>query len=445
MLNCFFQKEGDTARWKRLPGLLYSGDTGLTTPRGMLYTGSEIYAAMANGVVKMDASGHVTRVFGTLGGDEPVTWARNNASPAPNILVHSDLGTFEVTTGGLVAFADGDLPATNSLSAFDGYFVWTTQAGQIWASDLNSVNVNALSFQNIQSSQAGVLRGVVSGSVFYAMGVQSIEPWQNVGSSPFPLAKASTTIPVGLAGKWCVAGVQGEWDRSPLFVATDNTVRSLEGFQTRVVSTPAIQGLIQGVSDKNTLRAYVYTFSGNAMWGLTSPSWTVEYNAATGQWHERKSHSLAAWRGTCTVQAFGKWFVGDRASSHILIVSEAAYDEAGDPLVFGADSVPMKDFPARAIVSAASLDFTLGAGRVVESPDTIRDPHVMMTWSHDGGARWAANAIRPLGVAGRYVGPVRVHRLGQTTHHGFRMRWRVSDPVHVSFMGGTMEGEDRAA
>jgi hypothetical protein len=31
------------------------------------------------------------------------------------------------------------------------------------------------------------------------------------------------------------------------------------------------------------------------------------------------------------------------------------------------------------------------------------------------------------------------------THHGFRLRWRVSDPVYATFSGAAMEGEDRAA
>ena len=446
LVNCFAEVHQGAPRWRRLPGLLASGDTALSTPRGMLYTGSEIYAAYDGSVVKMDASGHVTRLFGALSGDEPVTWARNNASPSPHVLVNTDLGTFVISGGAVTAFPDGDLPASNSLTTFEGYFMWTTEAGQIWASDLNSTSVNALSFQNIQSTPAGLLRGVVSGSIFYAMGRQSIEPWQNAGTSPFPLAKASTTIPVGLAGRWCVAGVQGEWDNPPLFVATDNTVRVLDGFNaSRVVSTPSIQGRIQGVADKNTLRAYVYTFSGNAMWGLTCPAWTLEYNITTGSWHERESHNLSAWRGVCTVPAFDKWFVGDRTSTHILSMSEDIYDEAGSPLRFGADSAPAKDFPARAIVTSAALDFTLGAGRVVTSPVTVSDPTVLVSWSNDGGARWSAPAVRTLGRSGRYVGPIKVHRLGMATHHGFRLRWRVSDQVYATFSGAAMEGEDRAA
>jgi hypothetical protein len=53
----------------------------------------------------------------------------------------------------------------------DGYFIWTDSVGaRIWASDLNSTAVNALSFATAESKPDALVRGIAWDGRFYAMG-----------------------------------------------------------------------------------------------------------------------------------------------------------------------------------------------------------------------------------------------------------------------------------
>jgi hypothetical protein len=98
----------------------------------------------------------------------------------------------------------GGYPARPSQSAdteqramLDGFLLFTIADGRVFASDLNDVNVNALSFTTCQADPDGLLRGIVSGPLFYAMGQNSIEAYVDAGTSPFPLSRQAL-FPSGL-------------------------------------------------------------------------------------------------------------------------------------------------------------------------------------------------------------------------------------------------------
>ena len=118
-----------------------------------------------------------------------------------------------------------------------------------------------------------------------ACGSDTIEVWQDVGSSPFPFQRV-TVIPCGLIGTSAIAGGGRVWDRSVLFVAHDHTVRQLKGYDPIIVSNEDVAHDIEecarsGLADQ--FRAQVYTHGDNAIWSLTGAhddehQWTWEYN-----------------------------------------------------------------------------------------------------------------------------------------------------------------------
>ena len=57
------------------------------------------------------------------------------------------------------------------------------------------------------------------------------------------------------------------------------------------------------------------------------------FDLTTKQWHERASHQAARWRATQSVNAFGRWLVGDTAGTGLLEVREDAFDEDGVEIV----------------------------------------------------------------------------------------------------------------
>jgi hypothetical protein len=446
LLNVFAEVDGEAVTWRPVPGLVSFADTLKTIPRGSLEVGGNLYTAYKDVVLTVTSSGVVTLLTGALSGEKPVTWARNNKATTPDVIVVSELGAFVVTPTTVSALADPDLPQPNSVSPLGGYFVYTIGDGRIFASDLNTTAINALSFATAESNPDGLLRGVSSGGVFYAMGPSSIEIWRNVGTSPFPLARDSAgSLAVGLLGANAVAGAENGWDGPVIFVAADGTVRRLNGYQPEGISTKDVELAIAKIGDTSQLLASVYVVGGNPIWSLSSPSWTWEYNTRTGSWHERASYNLLRWRASTSVKFGNKWLVGDTLSGTMFEVSGSANKEDALPLVMTMESGPCKGFPARVQTPAAYFDFTTGQGSILGTSDET-DPSILVSWSHDGGATWSDPVQRLLlGREGEFSQQVRVNRAGLSTHHGIRWRLVTSSPVYRAFRGGRMDALQRRA
>lgn len=449
LINCYAYKEASGTRWRALPGLkalaltsaLPAGDF-----RGAVVVGSLLYVVLGQQCVIVGADLSVTILAGAVGGTGPVTMERNN-NIVPDIVITSSQSNYVVAKPGtnqqqiVQQYPDGTLPYSNSVSFLDGYFLFTTRDGTIWASGLNTTTVLNAAGQASAKAEArpdGLLRGIVFGPSFLAMGDNTIEVWQDAATIPFPLARV-TTIPCGLYGPWAVAGAQDGWTESVIFVAQDCSVRRLDGYTPTRISPVELDRLIEAVTDPTTLVAAVYTYGSDAFWSLSSPTWTWEFNVTTGAWHERQSQSTAftRWRATRSVRTLFGWVFGDLSASDLVTLDGSGLKEVGDPLTWGMDSAPVKQYPARIAVPDVFYDFVLGV-----APQGV-DPQVLLSWSKDGGATWGVPLSRSLGVQGAAVGPIRLRRLGLSSHHGMRHRFRISDPVYTSFAGARTDASQR--
>ena len=430
VINCYAFKDGTAIRWKPAPGLDVLSVLPPGEVRGYVVNNGSLIAVVGNFVLSIDANGTIAYFEGSVSGSGPVTIARNNRA-TPQVTIASNSGAYLINGTVVVGYPDVNFPLVNSVTSLDGYFLWTTATGDIIASDLNDTVVNPLSKARAESRPDGLLRGVAYGQQFFAFGDQTIEVWQDVGSTPFPLTRSSV-IPVGLFGQWAVAGFEDGWGGPLFFVAQDNSVRRLDGYTPVRVSNEDIERLIAKVAVKSDLRACVYTFGGNSIWSLSCADWTWEFNVTTGEWHERVSYGLTRWIGGPTINAFGKWLTGAYGGGFLYAINFESRNEGSSPLIWGMDSGPVKSFPERVAVPAAYFDFIIGAGAI------NTDPQAMLSWSHDGGLSWANPLTRTTGRQGNSVGRVAVFRLGLASHHGIRLRFRVSDVAYTSFSGAVV-------
>ncbi len=430
--------------WRRVPGLSEFADLGLLPIRGMAWSGIDLIVVAADKVCRIDSQGGVKILRGELPGHSPVTIARNN-NATPDIVVVSQTMTMIVGSDAISEYPDGNIAVPNSVSTLDGYLLFTYGDGAIRATNLNTAEMDGLSYAKAESNPDGLLRGVVSAQLFYAMGQASIEVFQDVGTSPFPLARVAV-LPVGLIGPCAIAGAQQEgWDSKPIFVASDGTVRKLDGYQDSIISTSDVTRDILAQADKDNLIAQAYVVGETAMWSLSSPDWTWEFNAATNVWHQRKSHRLPRWRAAFSTFAFGRWLVGDTLSGRVLQVDGARRTELGEPLIFEVESDAVKSFPARMQCRRADFDFAVGYGSEIGLDPIEVDPVVAISWSDDGGASWSVPVTRQLGRQGQYRALVSVLNTGTAGPHGRKWRVVVSDPVECALMGGEMYTQVRVA
>lgn len=441
LINAYLEVDGDTKRWRPVPGLVAFTDTAQSTPRGFMEVNGLLYAAFEGKLVTVTSGGVVTVLSGALDGALPVTMAQNNKAPTPDVVIVTENGPFIASGGSVASYPDSDVGSPNSVSGLGGYFLFTYGSGQITASDLNTTAINSLSTAEAESRPDSLIRGVVKGQRFYAFGTSTTEVWSDRGTSPFPLGR-DDVLEFGLLSFSAVAGFEEGWDRPMLFVASDRSVRRLDGYQAVPVSTPDVQRAIEN-ADPESLRASVHVVAGNPMWTLSSDEWTWEFNLTTGQWHERQSYGLMAWRGEQSIKFAGRWLVGDTESGKLLEVRDGEREEDGTVLVATFQAAPNRGFPARARIPSAFFDFVVGQGEAAGRSPIETDPEVLVDWSMDGGASFG-NAVRhSLGRQGEYRTLVRQNRAGTASHHGVTFRLRVSSPVYVALHGGYLESELR--
>jgi hypothetical protein len=395
LINCFGEPLGQNGPssvvYRRAPGLASFGTTVKSGYRGSLEVNGTVYSAFNGALVSHNSAGGAATNIGTLNGTKKGFFARNNKSPTPDQVFVDPDGNIATFTSSAVTngYPDADLPAVNSVTVLDGFLLFTTGSGQIWASDLNATSLSALSFTTAQAKPDGLLRGIAYASMFLAMGNTTIEVYTDVGSTPFPLNR-STVIACGLIGPYAVAGHEDGFNGGLLWVANDNTVRQLNGYSPDKVSPPDLDRLIEATTDKTTLEAYAYMSGGHAFWELTGPNFSWVYDLNTQKWHERAAYQSSISRIAGTIFAFGTtWLCGDRKTGNILKITNASFQGVADPFRMRIESCPVESFPNRIRVARADFDFVVGVGQASGLDPIQTDPSVEISWSDDGGLTWS--------------------------------------------------------
>jgi hypothetical protein len=451
LINAYAEKAPDGARsqllWRRAPGLETAFTAGEGTVRGTLLVGSVLYIANDDNVYSVTKAGTtytVNQLSGTLGGDGPVIFSHNMASPSEDILiVHSD-GMASIASSTVSSFSDADLPSVNSITFMDAFFFVTSADGRCFSSDVNDTEFQGTNYITAEASPDGLVRAVASGRDLLLMGQNSTEFYGNTGNATgFPFSRGPV-IDIGLLSTYAVAGFDRGFPGALCWVGNDKAIYRLDGYTPTRISTPHIERLLEQVSDTSDLRASVYVAAGHPCWVLKSPDWTIVHDLSTGSWHERRSYQRVNWRAVFSVNAFSEWLVFDDADGTVYRVNDRVFKEAGEPLIWEVRSAQQHNFPARTAVDRASFDFVTGVGSDRGIAPIETTPRASISWSDDGGRTFGNALLRDLGTQGEVV-PVDIWRTGLTGRHGRQWRLQVSDPVDVCLMGGSMFGEARAS
>lgn len=425
LFNCYSTVEGDRSYVRRTAGLAQLVATGKTGIRGLLDVNGVLYVVYTGSVVTVSGS-TVTTLTGSITGSDGVTIARNNkvtggASTPDIVAVREGGGAYVLTSSAVSAYPDADLPTTvNSVTFLEGFFLFSVPDGRVFASELNSTDINALSFATAEARADGLRRIIVRGNISYAMGGTTIEPWKNVGTSPFPLQRSPTVMQVGLLTTMAVAGFEDSWNAPTYFASADKRIMALSGYETAPVSSPDVERFL-AASTVSTVELTAFVWNGRSFIAVSSDagSWVLDVEARS--WHERGSTGATRWRAKFSTYSGEQWAFGDSLTGDLLTMS-SALTENGAAIGGFIQSGPLKDFPAR-VAAKLSADFT-------EADITI-----YVSWSHDGGKTWSTELQRPITDAEKW--PLSVSNLGLSTHHGLIVKFRWEGPQDFSFMGAT--------
>jgi hypothetical protein len=448
LINCIVEKTSPGARgpvaWRRMPGLTEVFDLGGDDHRGALAVDGVLYAVIDDTVYSVTKSGSTytaTALTGTVGGTGPVTMARNMAT-IPNVFIeHSDgVSLIDINAGSVGDFTDVDLPDINSITWIDGYFIASSANGGLYQSGINATTWSGVDFTTAESSPDGLVRVIALGGDLLAMGDSTIEWYANAANPTGFAFNRGSVIPVGLANKFAVAGFEQGFGYGLVFVASDDSVRLLNGYTPQRISEPWLERMIADASP-DSLSLSVYVADGHAYAVLSSTTWTVQYDITTGSWGERQSYGSTRWRAKFGVYCFNEWLTFDRTGGKAFVLDRSKTED-GSPLIWELQSTQQHKFPARLRVPKASFDFVTGVGVDTGADPIETAPRVRVSWSDDGGLTWSNPVERLLGAQGQDVN-IDIYNVGLTNRRGRMWRLQVSDPVEVSFMGGTMDVEDR--
>jgi len=448
LINCRAEPIGEggraTAVRHRVPGLRVFGTSSEATFRGALLVGAQLYAAFNGKVVKYTASGGAATAVDDLDGADRVFWARNNKRPTADIVLVCGAGTFTLASDVIADLGDADLPSATDVCFLDGYFFFGIADGRCFASGLNDTTVNSNDFVTAEAKADTLYRVIPWNGNLLICSSGSIEVWSNTANATgFPFSRAAV-IQRGLLGKLAIAGHEDGFAKGLLFVGDDNAVHQLNGYTPEKVSPPDLDRLIEAVADKTTLEASVYISGGHPIWVLSCADWTWEFDLNTQKWNERRSYLAKRWRGTQSVNAFGKWLCGDMDSGDLLEITREVHTEDGRPLVCEAWSQPVQKFPNRVRCARADFDFSTGVGLISGIDPNETDPTVEISHSDDGGYSFSNPRIRKLGRQGKPLARVTVFNNGMSGAQGRIWKVAMSDPRHFGLMSGDMSAELKA-
>jgi hypothetical protein len=309
-------------------------------------------------------------------GNETITF-----SPSSGQLVGGS-GTAGITfTGVPLAYNGlGALPQPNSVCFLDGYFFFTIGDGRVFATNINALTMNALTFIYVVSkADVQLIRGVAFSGLLWLFTTGNCEIWQDT-AQPYPGFPFSRLLPIefGLIQPNAIAGWETGFSEL-LWVAQDFGVYWCSPGATPSpikVSPPDLDRAIEAeVSLGHTLEASAYVFAGKKFWAISSPDWTWEFNLSSKKWNERWSLQAnglwGRWRATGghpgpAIGFTKQWLVGDTLTGNILYIDDQNYTELGAPLLFRIESGPARDFPNQTRVARADFDFDMGVGVVVD-------------------------------------------------------------------------------
>jgi hypothetical protein len=333
---------------------------------------ANVAATSALGVLTITQQGSIgnatslTSVI-TGSGSETVTY-----NPASGALAGGTGAPGIVFTGVPLAYNGlGNLPQPNSVCNQDGYFFFTIADGRCFATGINNLSLNALTYITCQAkADVTLLRGIPFSSLLLLFTTGGCEIWQDAANPApnFPYARI-TVLEFGLIQGTAIAGYETGFSEL-LWVAQDNgiywmTAGSLAPVK---VSPPDLDKLIEtAVKSGDILNAGIYVAGGKKFWHLSSSTWTWQFNLSTKKWNERwslASGQYGRWRAAGGHPAFGRWLMGDRQSGNILYPDDTTFTENGSPMLFRIESGPAKDFPQSVRIARADFDFVFGTGQV---------------------------------------------------------------------------------
>jgi hypothetical protein len=289
-----------------------------------------------------------------------------------------------------------------------------------------TVEVDPLNFATAESEPDELVDAVAFEDALAFGGTETIEFWGKSGNSELPYTPSTGRVfNKGVRETGCMA----LFDNTFAWVSPDNIVYTAANVPQRISDA----GIEELIAASTTCRVDAYFFEGHEFLKIKlafadGSGLTIEFDAQTRQWAERKSGS-GNFVGGPVID--GPVFGGDDGK----LYEPGAYQDLGSyhersfcvgfPIDGGA--VPISNLRLR--TNPGNTDFLVAP---------YDDPAVELFLSDDGGRTFDAPFPETLGEAGEYRKEVEWRALGLADSPGFFAKVRVTDPVSFRCSGATI-------
>lgn len=425
----------------RAPGI----DTFLTLPtgpvRGGVEMGGDTYIVSGSRIYRVQPDLTVTDL-GAIPGAGPVPIAQNGSQ----VCIVAESKGYIATAASLVQITDADFRTPSFVVSLDGYFIFIEEDTDImFHSELN----NGLAYDPLDvftaEGKTDILIGLfVDKSELWAFGSQTTQVFVDTGGIPAFTPISTTYIDRGLQAPFSTAAA----DNTIFFVGNDGIVYRINGYQTVRVSTDSVEYQISQLNrlQKRDMDATVYTIEGRPNYVITSDNWTLAFDVASGEWHQRRSTLYDNWRAIALdrnmVSFFGDaeqegiWLVGDRTSGRVGQLKGASRTEFGEMIIISILGQIIHDFPRPLDADSLHVDFQMGVGLETGQGS---DPQVMFRFTDDLGQSWTPEIWMPLGKTGQTFTRVTLNRQGQIPETGRIYETSYSEPTEFVLIGADLQ------
>ncbi len=319
--------------------------------------------------------------------------------------------------GGLVQISDPNFDGPVSGVVYvDGFFLFTKQepgdfssafGNKIFVSEIrDGTTYNALDFTGADVDPDPIVAPFVLRNEPMIFGTQTVEPFQNIGGTGFPLIRIEGAAQdKGLSSPFSVVEIDGNmaWvgsgDREQAAIWISN------GGKPQKISTTAIDNQIRGYSDAVIEAAFAMTYSqSGALFAIfTFPTEkTFVYESVSGLWHTRESTFNEAqnpWRVSNIIEAYSELIVADLRSNIFGIIDKDVFTEYGEPIKRRFVLPPLDNGGDPFFNSSIEAVGETGLGNTV---DPAQDPKVLLSFSDNGGRTFSDTLTRSFGLKGEY-------------------------------------------
>jgi len=361
--------------------------------------------------------------------------------------------------GSFGKISDANFPnGTNSCTFMDGrlivakpntreFYVSEFYDGTAWT------NIYSLPTYGTKDTNADLLIGVSAiNGILTLFGTQTIEFWQNVGTSPLPFGRISgATRNVGLAALYSIAFI----DDMQLFLGQNlyggySQVNLLQGFNLTRVSTDDVEHIIGNLPGHvwSDAVAFGYMLDGHKMYQITFPAAdkSLLYDVTSDLWSELQSGVGLTGRHIAqlgiTFNALN--YVSDSSTGIIYKIDDEITTDNGLPIKRQLTTRHINMDGNRFAIDELYLDIETGGSSIYGQVGSGvqygqgSDPQIMLQVSKDNGRTFGMERWKPMGKVGQYKSPrVMWNRLGAS--QDFVFQFTVTDPVLFVITGGSVK------